>query len=412
MTTDISMIADDLAGACDTGFEFLDTVGQVTVVMDVDVPHGKIDPEDGLVVYNTESRALPADDAYQKARRAAEIAGKDGQRILMKKTDSAFRGQFGPEIAAVMDELGIELCCLAPAIPEFGRVTRSGIQYLDGVPISESFYSKDPKNPVTESRVARHAMIGNNRPVGLLDLSTLRGNRKEEKIEELALSGVQIVVTDSENRKDLQTAAGVFLKRPERILFVGGQGIGNALASACTPSAKQTGWTRIPKGPTLVVCGTLHPRSREQMIQISRTYGLAPVLIRIDDTLHTDAMAEEAAAQVMTQMKSGGLGLLSTPEDVVYDPDRVERVIASTVQTICNRTRLAGLLLTGGTTGYEACRLIGIHRLHLRRKIAWGAIMAQAPDLEGMAVLVKGGSLGNPGVMNFFVETVRSLASK
>ena len=36
--SEVSMIADDLAGACDTGIEFLDSVGCVTVVVDSDLP--------------------------------------------------------------------------------------------------------------------------------------------------------------------------------------------------------------------------------------------------------------------------------------------------------------------------------------------------------------------------------------
>jgi D-threonate/D-erythronate kinase len=409
---DISMIADDLAGACDTGFEFLDLVEQVTVVVDVDSLDKGADPSEGLTVYNTESRAIPIEAAYQKTRRASGLAGKGDRRFLIKKTDSAFRGHFGREIAAVMDELAIRLCCLAPAIPDFGRVTRNGIQYLDSLPIADSFYSQDPKNPVTESRVAAHAAVGNDRPVGLLDLKTLRGKQGKQKLAALITSGCQIVVTDSENRHDLEYAVNLFTNRPERVLFVGGQGLGNALATCCTPSAKREGWTKVPDGPALIVCGTLHPKSREQIAFLSRSHGLAPVLIHIDDSRADDRVAEAAALRLTTQMAGSGLGLLSTPENALFDPGRVEHVLAMTVQAVCDRIRLGGLLLTGGTTGYEACRRIGIRRLRLREKITWGAVMAQAPDMDGMAVLIKGGSLGEPEVMNQFVEIVRSLASR
>ena len=44
------MIADDLAGACDTGFEFLDLVEQVTVVVDIDSLDAGADPAEGLTV--------------------------------------------------------------------------------------------------------------------------------------------------------------------------------------------------------------------------------------------------------------------------------------------------------------------------------------------------------------------------
>ena len=88
---DISMIADDLAGACDTGFEFLDLVEQVTVVVDIDSLDKGADPAEGLSVYNTESRAIPIEEAYQKTRRASGFAGKGGQRLPRPLRPSAFR---------------------------------------------------------------------------------------------------------------------------------------------------------------------------------------------------------------------------------------------------------------------------------------------------------------------------------
>jgi len=58
------MIADDLAGACDTGVEFLESVESVTVVIDSDTPDLKMGSLEGLTVWNTESRSLAAREAY------------------------------------------------------------------------------------------------------------------------------------------------------------------------------------------------------------------------------------------------------------------------------------------------------------------------------------------------------------
>ena len=35
-SSEITILADDLAGACDTGIEFLDKVGRVTIAVDSD----------------------------------------------------------------------------------------------------------------------------------------------------------------------------------------------------------------------------------------------------------------------------------------------------------------------------------------------------------------------------------------
>jgi uncharacterized protein YgbK (DUF1537 family) len=410
--SEISMIADDLAGACDTGIEFLDSVGCVTVVVDSDTPEMKKKQFGGLTVWNTESRSLTEHDAYSKVRRACEIEAVKAKRILLKKTDSAFRGHFGREISAVMDTLHVELCCVAPAIPDFGRVTRNGIQYLNGLPIAESFYSKDPRQPVAESRVAEILAIGNKRPTGLLELETLRSDQNQEQIERLIASGVQIIVADSESQGDLERAVELFLKRPGRLFFVGGQGIGNALAKYCLPCAEMEAWTKVPAGAVVIVCGTLYPRAREQLKLFSHTYGIEPVFIGVDDRSNSAAVkaaAENAASSLIAQIESHGLGFLTSPESPVRDPRLVEEGLSLAVGKVYEKADLSGLILTGGTTAYEVCRRIGVKCLQLRQRISWGVVLAQTSDLSGMAVAVKGGSLGDVHAIKKVVDALRSL---
>jgi uncharacterized protein YgbK (DUF1537 family) len=410
--SEIFIIADDLAGACDTGIEFLDIVGCVTVVVDSDIPEMQKNQFEGLTVWNTESRSLSEHDACSKVRRACEIAGAKEKRILLKKTDSAFRGHFGREISAVMDAFHVELCCVAPAIPDFGRITRNGIQYLNGLPIAESFYSKDPKQPVTESRVAEIVAMGNRRPTGLLDLETLRSHENQEHIKRLIASGVQIIVADSESQGDLDRVVKLFLKRPGRLFFVGGQGIGNALANYCLPCAKMETWTKVPDGAVVIVCGTLHPRAREQLTLFSHTHGIEPVFIDVDNGSNLaaiDAAAEHATSSLIAQIESHGLGFLAAPESTVRDPRLVEEALSLAVGKVYEKADLSGLILTGGTTAYEVCRRIGVKCLQLRQRISWGVVLAQTSDLSGMAIAVKGGSLGDVDAIQKVFDTVRSL---
>ncbi len=332
--SEISMIADDLAGACDTGIEFLDSVGCVTVILDSDIPEMQKGQFEGLVVWNTETRSFSGDEAYDKVRRACRLAATNEKRILLKKTDSAFRGQFGREISAVMDELNLGLCCLAPAIPDFGRATRNGIQYLDGIPIAESFYSKDPKQPVTDSRVSEVAALGNKRRIDLLDLETLRSNENHKHIERLIASGVQVIVADSESQGDLERVVKLFLERPGRLFFVGGQGLGKALAKYCLSCAEIETWTKVPDGPVVVVCGTLHPKARGQLRRLSHVHGIEPVLVDIDDRLDLasiEAQTEKTTSLLMGQIESHGLGLLASPENDVHDPCLIEEALSLTM---------------------------------------------------------------------------------
>ena len=410
--SEISIIADDLAGACDTGIEFLDSVGCVTVVVDSDIGEIKKNQFEGVIVWNTESRSLSEHDACSKVRRACETAGVKEKRIVLKKTDSAFRGHFGSEISAVMDALHVKICCVAPAIPDFGRVTRNGIQYLNGLPIAESFYSKDPKQPVTESRVDEIVAMGNRRPTGLLDLGTLRSHENQKHIERLIASGVQIIIADSESRGDLDRTVDLFLKRPERLLFVGGQGIGNALARYCLRGARMETWTQLPDGAVVIVCGTLHPRAREQLTRFSHMQGIEPVFLDIDNRSNLAAIhaaAENATAGLLAQIESHGLGFLASPQSPVRDPRLVEEALSLAAGKVYEKAGLSGLILTGGTTAYAVCRRIGVKCLQLRQRVSWGVVLTQASDLSGMAIAVKGGSLGDVDAIEKVVDTVRAL---
>jgi uncharacterized protein YgbK (DUF1537 family) len=89
----------------------------------------------------------------------------------------------------------------------------------------------------------------------------------------------------------------------------------------------------------------------------------------------------------------------------------VETSIAATIHDICQRTKLSGLILTGGTTAYTVCQRIGVKHIHLRERIASGTILAQVPAFNGMAICNKGGSLGEPDALVRVVETVKSLAA-
>jgi len=410
--SDICMLADDLAGACDTGIEFLDILGQVTVIVDSDAPGKKPASQEALNVWNTESRDLTATEAYEKVKRASRAAFTEDKRILFKKTDSAFRGNFGYEIAAVMDELHIKICCIAPAIPDFGRVTRNGVQYLDGKPISESFYSKDPRHPVTESNVLKVAAKGNSRPVGLLTLETLRGEENNGTLKGLLDSGVEVIVVDGEFQEDLNRTVDIFLKQAGPLMFVGGQALGQAVARHCSKRSEKKNWSRIPKEPIMVVCGTLHPRSQEQMSVLSEASGIDPVWIEAyteNSSGNIKGIVDRALVNLFNQFENFGIGLLASPADVKLDPNFVENALAITVEKIFEHTSLSGLILTGGTTAYKVCRRIGIASIELRERIASGTILAQVPSLSGMAVCNKGGSLGEPDALVKVADRIKAL---
>jgi uncharacterized protein YgbK (DUF1537 family) len=412
LSSELAMLADDLAGACDTGIEFLPTVGRVTVILDSDGPRVDCGSRDGLWVWNTESRSLSPTAAYCKVRRACRRAVHPGTRVVVKKTDSAFRGPFGREIAAVMDELQLPLCSVVPAIPAFGRVTRHGVQYIDGVPIAESFYRHDPKHPVTESQVARIVAADVSRRIGVFTLDMLRSPEAPQHLERLLVAGVQILVVDGESQADIERSVTLLLQRPGRLLFIGGQGLGNALATHCLPTAAQDAWTPIPQGGIVAVCGTLHPQTRQQIQFAARQYSVDPAVLQVDadgQLLGREADAEDAAIRVLRQLDRCGVAFLASPEVPVADPSRVEATLAQAIEKLHGRARLSALILTGGATAYTVCSRLGITQLELRQRIRSGVVLTQVPELSGLAIGMKGGSLGDVDAISTMIDAIQAL---
>lgn len=145
------IIADDFTGALDTGVQF-SRKDIPTIVVSLETPLEDIAEDYSVVVLDSESRHLKAEEAFGIIKRVACRASEQGFTHLYKKTDSALRGNIGAELGALATATGRCLHFI-PALPTSNRITRDGVQYIDGVPVAESIFGKDPFNPVTESRI-------------------------------------------------------------------------------------------------------------------------------------------------------------------------------------------------------------------------------------------------------------------
>ena len=404
--TAFAMIADDLAGACDTSAEFLPRLGAVTVFIDSDHPVVPFDHSKTLVVWNTESRSLSEEAAYQKVRRACTHALQPETRILLKKADSAFRGHYGREIAAVMDAWPNAVAGLLPAIPTFGRVTRNGVQFLNGVPIAESFYRQDPKHPVKESRVAIMASRGNPRKIALLTLNMIRNPKNQQILNMLLNSGHRLIVADSETQDDLNRVVSLFVHQHTPLILVGGQGVGQAVAGHCLHQKSHEKWIPVPEGAIVIVCGSLHPRTRQQLHNFAKTFDVEPITILQNPTglKLSQNTGQKVVGHLLDQISRSRVGVLTSPGHGLLDPMLVETVLADTINALNQQTPIRGVILTGGSTAYTVCRRLGVRQLRLRQRMGFGVVVAQAPELSGMVIGIKGGSLGE---MDAFINLVK-----
>lgn len=90
----ILIIADDFTGALDTGVKFSSAGARTKVIMDVEMEFTTETEAEALVLC-APTRHLPAQEAYRMIRRITERATAAGIGCILKKTDSALRGNIG-----------------------------------------------------------------------------------------------------------------------------------------------------------------------------------------------------------------------------------------------------------------------------------------------------------------------------
>lgn len=109
----------------------------------------------GLSVHDTDSRLLTAGEAAQRIENVVGTLGDTGSTFIFKKTDSVLRGNVVAETVALARAAGRSRILLAPANPSLGRTISKGQYFIQGVPISETAFARDPHHPAKSSSIVQ-----------------------------------------------------------------------------------------------------------------------------------------------------------------------------------------------------------------------------------------------------------------
>ncbi len=387
----IVIIADDLTGAADAAAYFAQ-VGLVTMVALAPARRAAAPallPSNVLVV-STESRHLARGEAIIQVRRAArQIAAECPASWVYKKIDSTLRGHPGPELAAVMDALGLDQALVAPAFPAQGRTTRDGQQRAHG---------GDARH--LDLRALFRATAGG-RPVQGLGLNVVRQGPAATYLA-LRTSAGAIVIADAETDPDLATLAGAAVKCGLKLLC-GSAGLARALADALPPLPVALAPRPLSRsaGPILVVAGSRHPRTARQ-VESARRRG-AEVVRPSSAFLSGDDRAVAAVIQAVTGRLALGQDVILTtagipsPGEAALGEEMVAARLGRVVRALAIGSRLGGLVLTGGDIAAAVCSALAATTLWLRGEvlpgIAWGILLDGA--LPGLPVVTKAGGFGS-----------------
>lgn len=241
----IAVLADDLTSAGDGAgpFRALGIPANIFLgAIEGDLPVGV-----SAVDANTRSQDVGA-AVSETVRCIQQIKHAD---VLFKTIDSTIRGHVVAEVEAALAGSGRSTAVIAPAFPTEGRTTLDGIQLVDGVPVAETHFGLDAGNPAKESDIKKLFP-----QAGLITAASRWDHRVGEE---------RILIADACSDADLDRLVN-HPESPSDVLWVGSPGLAAAVARKCA-----TSWTAQPAPEAaastrvLIVVGSLHPSSREQL---------------------------------------------------------------------------------------------------------------------------------------------------
>ena len=339
----VTIVADDLTGACDTGCLFAGA-GPVGVIAEPDLSSS----DRPVITVDTESRMLPPDAAGAAVRASAErLRQRLATGHVFKKIDSTMRGSVAAELAALLEH-GFSGALVCPAFPAQRRVVRDGCLLVDSVPVHESPIGRDPAFRATTSDMV--GLLAGVRPVARLGLEEVRAGR-EKVAHRLEQHRGAVVAADAETDADLAGLAEAALT-VSRTLVAGSAGLGRALSRALGGGVPIV---PLPHGRAwLVVIGSLHPTSRALVDGAALS---VPVVVAGSQS-HTDP------APAIAALGSGRPAVVASVTTPVSRED-ILRSLAQTATEILEAAAPDLVAVTGGDTAYALIRALGPRRFDL-----------------------------------------------
>ena len=344
--------ADDRTGALETGGACAELGFEVRLVA---APTGR----DDCAVIDLNSRHCEPGAAM---RRMA-VAASHPARFRCHKMDSGLRGNWAYEVAALV-ATGRRIGVLA-SFPDAGRRCIDGTVFIEDLAVADSAFGRDPRNRLLSSRPA--------------DYLQAAGCAR-------ALAREEVVVLDAADNAELQAAARR-CREEERMLVGTTGGIGAFVATLREPTAPATR-PALPR-PALIVCGSLHPLSRQQVSLLGGC----------------KAMPDQQLAALAALAKGQDVVLTTPDVATTLTDDDAEAMAAKLAATAWHWLRASAaptLVIVGGDT---AAAILGDRQLRIHGNVDVGVPVASLLE-GGLTVVTKGGGIGAPTTLKTMLDGV------
>lgn len=444
----IGAVADDLTGATTTGVLLARSKARTAVFFNEEAAEKTegIDELDAILI-SSNSRPLPANEAYDKVKSATIALKKMGVEYFSKRIDTTLRGGVGVEIDAMLDQMKEgTVAVVVPAMPQSRRILVGGYSIIDGVALINTPVAQDVRTPVKENYIPRLLEGQTRRKVGLVTLDKVLAGEEviEEALAEQKKAGCEVIVVDGITLEDVENIAKACISLRWDVVAVDPGPFTSKLAfyreliSAeepnIPPQADEAGKT------VLIAAGSATPVTKKQMeilCQDPRHVRVSveplPLIEGGDVALDEVFKAVNKAAELLESDNRPRAILFETAlhgELLNLDEEDNKRhyaggmsanrinaglgMIISQLLEKVGKEKVAGLYTTGGDTMVNVCYQLGVECIEVMDYVIPQTDVGRlvGSKYSGLPVVGKGGLTGNDNtacdiVSRLFRESAR-----
>lgn len=394
----LAILADDLTGALDTGVQFREKGFATFVPLRSSHPF----PDAPALVFNSESRHLSGDKAYERIRR---ICKKLNGRIFYKKIDSTLRGNVGREIKAMLDGLGYKKAILVPSYPVQGRTVENGILRVNGIPLHRTSFGKEFKDPLTSSSILDQLKERIGEVISHIGRKAL-SQGPTSLASRILQAEERIVLIDAKTSNDLRCIARAWILVKEEVLACGSAGLARAIPLRSSPFTKKRLKFRNVKEPFLIVSGSRNQRTLDQLVQVIDRLCfplVEPDLKRFTHAKDSRHEIDRLSHRLLQLLEEYPGGILSTSFQGLLPSRRgsVSTNLGKVAANVLSHQSLSGLILTGGDVAWKACHFLKSSAMRIEGEVLPGIPLSSLTDgpLKGLRIITKSGGFGDRGTL-------------
>ena len=372
----IAVIADDFTGAAEIG-----GVGLrhgLNVVIETKVEK---DEEADLLVIAADTRTLSPDSAGKEIKKLTKKLLELNPKYIYKKLDSVLRGNIAEELDAQLEISGKKKAVIIAGNPNFKRLIKGGVYYVDGSPLAETSFADDTEYLIQSSSVVE--LIGSDR-------KNVTSASVEQPIPNLGL-----VIGDVTDNEDLQKWSKVI---DCDTVAAGGAGFFDVLLEQDFKKHSNGEESKCKLGEkTLYVFGSAYPKSNDliQSIKDSKVFiSNMPEGIYWEKNFKKSLLLnwakeivqkiEENRRVIITINHSG-----SNEQDIAI---RIRETVGQLVKIIVDLVEFDDMLIEGGATAAVIFKSLNITRLYPFNEIEPGVIQMNVAGYPRLSITTKPGS--------------------